>query len=504
MEFRFDLGSVFLALDPGVASRVGAALADPSSAYAPGILSLSLDREGRPVPGAAADEERRIDGPRAFPLARVLAERRLVVSGGEARLSPSGVLVCATPRSLAARAAAGYRVGLRLSGKGIEESATLRCMASPLGPYEAGSQEWRALVGALAARSSASIASLLGAEAKAASAGPSTPEEALSDGPVAAVSYNVSFGGARGRALVVLDRAFLGTLCSRLLGGGPAGALALAALSPALALDAIDACLKRRAHPSFARSLREVPPRASAVAARLPVGGRPLYGIMEEMGGRDEAAAIGKLVQKGFMLMEHRYAFFFHEVLSGEPGIPSIATPCEDYEALFSRFPRRWDESDGARSRLRAAFGDLDGLLEAHYEAAWTLYRELLADRLALSARGEAVLRASGEAFSARAADAVAAQGGLIAAAVASMGAEARRAMPWADKARELCGCPEVASSLAPTIGAKAVDALRDAMSRVEARLRDGREDAFALWKDRTRFLGELASEGKGRAARLD
>jgi hypothetical protein len=504
LEYRLDAGTAFLALAPEAAASIAAALEDPSSAYAAGLFALAPDREGRPVPGADADEERRLDGPRSFPLARSLAERRIVVPGGEARLSPAEVLVCATPRSLSSRSAGGYRIGLRLSGAGAEEGAALRCLASPLGPYEAGSQEWRALVGSLAARSSASLGALLGMEAKAVSAGPSTPEEAVSGGPAVAISYNVSFGGARGRALLVLDMALLGLVLSRLAAGGPPERPALASRSASLALEAIDSCLRRRAFPSYMRSLREVPPRASALAARLPVGGRPLYGIIEEMDARDAAAAIGKLVQKGFLLMEHRYAFFFHEMSAEDPAARAIATPCEDFEALFSRFPKRWDESDGARSRLRAAFGDFDSLVEAHYEAAWTLYRELLADRLALSARGEAVLRASGEAFSARLSEAIEEQGGAIAAAVASMDADARRSLPWADKARELCFSPEAASALAATLGTKALDALRDAAARVEARLREGREDALALWKDRGEFLGELASGGKGRGARRD
>jgi hypothetical protein len=502
IECRLEAGAFFLALAPETASSIGAALADPASGYAAAILGLALDREGRAAPGKAADEERRLDGPRSFPLARVLAERRLVVPGGEARLSPAELLFCSTPSFLTSRAAGGYRVGLALSGPGAEERATLRFLASPLGPYEVGSQEWRALVGALAARSSASIGALLGMEVKATAAGPARPEDALAQGPALAISYNVSFGGARGRALVALDLPFLRILASRLCAGTPAEGLALAALSPALAAEAIDARLRRKGFPSYMRSLGEVPPRASSVAARLPVGGRPLYAVIEEMGGRDAAASIAKLVQKGFLLMEHRYAFFFHELPSEGSGSPAIATPCEDYEALFSRFPRRWDEADGARSRLRAAFGDLDGLIEAHYEAAWTLYRELLADRLALSGRGEALLRASGEAFSARLAEAIAAQGGAIAEAVASMDAERRRAMPWADKARELCGCGEIASSLAPILGPRAVESLRDAMSRIEARLRDGREDAFALWKDRREFVGALAAGGKGRGTR--
>jgi len=503
-EYRLDAGDFFLALAPDAAARIQSALADSSWAYAATVLDLSPDRDGRPILGAAADEELRIDGPRAFPLARVLAERRLHLPGSEARLTPVDLVFCATPRPIASRASGGYRVSLRLTESSVEESATLRCLASPLGPYECGSQEWRALVGALAARSAAAIGALLGMEARAAAAGPSSAEEALSGGPVIAVSYNVSFGGARGRALIVLDAQFLRTLCARLLGEGPAERLDLASRDLAFAVDALDTFLKRRAFPSFMRSLREVPPRASSFAARVPVGGRPLYGIMEEMGERDAAAVIGKLVQKGFMLMEHRYAFFFHEVLADPSGVPAIATPCEDYESLFARFPRRWDESDNARSRLRAAFGDLDGLMEAHYEAAWTLYRELEADRLPLSARGEAVLRASGEAFSARLADAIATQGDRIADAVASMDADSKRALPWADKARELCGRPDVAASLAPVLGAKAVDALRDAIARVDARLRDGREDAFALWKDRGEFLEHLASGAKGRGARLD
>jgi hypothetical protein len=504
-ECRLEAGDFFLALAPDAASPIGAALSDPASGYAAAILGRAEGREGRPDPLAAiapADEARRLDGPRSFPLARVLAERRLVVPGGEARLSPAELLVCATPAFLSSRAAGGYRVGLSLSAPGVEERATLRFLASPLGPYEVGSQEWRALVGALAARSSASIGALLGMEAKAASAGPARPAEALSEGPALAISYNVSFGGARGRPLVALDLPFLLVLAARLPVGIPAEGLELARLSPALAAEAIDAGLRRRGFPAYMRSLREAPPRASSVAARLPVGGRPLYAVIEEMSARDAAAAISKLVQKGFLLMEHRYAFFFHELPSEGSEAPAVATPCEDYEALFSRFPRRWDESDGARARLRAAFGDLDGLVEAHYEAAWTLYRELLADRLALSARGEALLRASGEAFSARLAEAIATQAGPIAAAVASMDAERRRAVPWADKARELCGCGEIVSSLAPLIGPKAVDSLRDAASRIEARLRDGREDAYALWKDRREFVGDLVAGGTGRGAR--
>jgi hypothetical protein len=502
IECRLEAGVFFLALSPDAASSIGAALSDPASGYADAILGSAPAREGPAAPPAAEDEERRLDGPRSFPLARVLVERRLVVPGGEARLSPAELLFCATPAPLSSRAAGGYRVVLRLSAPGVEERATLRFLASPLGPYEVGSQEWRALVGALAARSSASIGALLGMEAKAASAGPARPSEALADGPALAISYNVSFGGARGRALVALDLPFLRILASRLPAGIPAEGLALAYLSPALAAEAIDAGLRRKGFPSYMRSLGEAPPRASSVAARLPVGGRPLYSLIEEMGGRDAAAAISKLVQKGFLLMEHRYAFFFHELPSEGSEAPAIATPCEDYEALFSRFPRRWDESDGARSRLRAAFGDLDGLVEAHYEAAWKLYRELLADRLALSARGQALLRASGEAFSARLSAAIAAQAGPISAAVASMDAERKRALPWADKARELCGCGEIVSGLAPLIGPKAVDSLRDAVSRVEARLRDGREDAFSLWKDRREFVGDLVAGGKGRGAR--
>jgi len=347
-------------------------------------------------------------------------------------------------------------------------------------------------------------------DVRASAAGPATPEESLSSGPVIAISYNVAFGGARGRVLIVLDRAFMGLLSRRLLAGNPPERSELASLSPALAVEAVDGFLKSRSFPSYQRSLREVPPRAQAVAARLPLGGRPLYAIMEELGDRDLAACVGKLVQKGFMLMEHRYAIFFHELHAELSAAPAIVTPCDDYEALFSRFPSRWDESDRARLRLRAAFGDLDGLIEAHYDAAWTLYRELLADRLALSSRGEAILRASGEAFSDRLRAAIAEQSPAIEAAVASCvslpasaagsaavpapGAGEKRSLPWADKARELCLCPGALPLLLPVIGAKAVDALRDATARIEIRLREGREDAFVLWKDRRDFLAELAA----------
>ncbi len=518
-RYRIEGESLFIAIRRDAASRLEAALAPRDSGFAAAFLEPDPARADRDA--SSADAELAIDSPRSFPLGRVLAERRLRVPGGEARLRPSSLLLCATPRILSSRAQSGYRIGLAFSGPSGEESAILRILASPLGPYESGSQEWRALLGALAARSAASVGVLLGMEVRASSAGPASCEEALAGGPAVAVSYNVSFGGARGRVLIALDRAFLGLFSRKLLAGDPPERLELASRSPALAIEAIDGFLKARSFSSFMRSLREVPPRAQTVAARLPLGGRPLYAIMEELDGRDLAACIGKLVQKGFMLMEHRYAIFFHELPPEGSAAPAIVTPCEDYESLFSRFPERWDESDRARSRLRAAFGDLDGLIEAHYEAAWTLYRELLADRLPLSARGEAVLRSSGEAFAERLAAAIAEQSPAIEAAVAGAvsegsaaaapaaasaaapapGAESKRSLPWADKARELCLCPGALSSLLPLIGAKAADALRDSMARIESRLREGREDAYVLWKDRREFLAEL-SAGPGRAKR--
>ncbi len=510
-RIRIEGESLFVAVRRDAAARLEAALSAEGSPFAASVLGAGAESPAPRPP--AGDDELLIGSPRSFPLGRALAERRLRVPGGEARLRPASLLYCATPRALSSRARAGYRIGLALSGPAGEESAILRVLASPLGPYESGSQEWRALLGALAARSAASIGALLGMGVRASSAGPARPEEALAGGSVVAVSYNVSFGGARGVVLLVLDRAFLGLLARRLLAAGPPERLELASASPALAVEAIDGFLESRSFPSYMRSLREVPPRAQTVAARLPLGGMPLYAIMEELGERDVAACIGKLVQKGFMLMEHRYAIFFHELQAEPSAAPAIATPCDDYEGLFSRFPARWDESDRARSRLRAAFGDLDGLVEAHYEAAWTLYRELLADRLPLSPRGEAILRASGEAFAERLAAAVAGQSPAIEAAVAaaasavaagaspSPGAEPRRSPPWADRSRELSLCPGAIPPLLPLIGAKAADALRDAMARVESRLREGREDAFALWKDRQGFLAELAL-GPGRPER--
>jgi len=504
LEFSLGVGTFFLAVDREAYEVLLSRLA------APGFREYVLGRSGPvlegpgyalasrpPAIGRIRNEELKIEGGRDFPLASVLAPPRLELGFGAARIIPKALLICADPSLLAARVDAGYRVDFKFSEPGplsrsIEVS--LHFLASAIGPFEPASEEWRALLRAAASRCAASVARLLKLEARASGASPAMSEDALARGPVSAISYNVSLGGAKGRMALAFGTDFLALAAARLFGPDEVERLRLSSRNLFLAIESINARLASAGIASYRRSLASVPAAASGIASRLPVGGRPLYAILEELRGRDIAAMLSKLAQKGLMRREDRYSMFLHSAGadSSAGGTLMAATPCEDYEALFARFPKRWAEADGQRPRMYPIYGSLDALLEAHYDAAWLLYRELLADRLALSGTGEAVLRASGEAFEAKLREAVSEQGGILESLVRGLGPGARNSLPWADRARELAGLSSLVRFLESSIGARAAEALRAAISSVDARLAIGREDGYDLWKARQAFAAEL------------
>jgi len=492
LEFSSESWSFFLVVESEAYESLLSRLARPL--FMEGLL-------GRSRPGAAAaigrirNEELRIESGRDFPLASILAPRRLVLGFGEAKVQPRALLLCADATLIEARVGSGYRALLRFSSAARSIEVPLYFLASAIGPFERGAEEWRTLLLAAATRCAASLARLFRLEAAVSGTSAISSAEALARGPVSAISYNVSLGGAKGRMILAFGPDFLSIAASRLFGPDEAERLRLSARNLFLAIESLNARVASASFAGYRRSLASVPASASLIASRLPVGGRPLYSLLEELREKDIAAILGRLAQKGFMRREDRYAFFLHASAASPAGkgdLLTAATPCQDYESLFARFPKRWDEADGSRPRMYPSFASLDDMLEAHYEAAWLLYRELLADRLALSRTGEAVLRASGEAFAARLRDALGEQGRSLESLVRALGAEARNALPWADRARELCGLSGVARALEPSIGHRAAEALRDEILSVDRRLADGREDAYAIWKGRRAFAAEL------------
>jgi hypothetical protein len=511
LEFSLEAGTLFLAIDPEAYEALLSRLLEP------GFMEelLGRSRPASAIPGSGLgeasgagtaeggrgagigrirNEELKIEGGRDFPLASLLAPRRLELPFGEAKVLPKHLLICADSSLLADRAASGYRVLLKFSSAAHSVEVPLRFLASGIGTFEPGSEEWRALLRAAAARSASSLARLFKLEVAASAAAPTSPDEALSQGPVSAISYDVSLGGARGRMALAFGTDFLALAASRLFGPDEAERLRLSSRNLFLAIESLNARIASASLAGYRRSLASAPAVAAGVASRLPVAGRPLYAILEELREKDIAAILGKLAQKGFLRREDRYSLFMHSAGTGtaDGRVLLAATPCEDYESLFARFPKRWEEADGPRPRMFPAFGSLEELLEAHYDAAWLLYRELLADRLALSGTGEAVLRASGEAFAARLREALEEQGRELEALIRGLPPEARNSLPWADRARELSGLSEAAGALAPSIGGRAAEALREAIAAVDARLAEGREDAYELWKARRAFAAEL------------
>jgi hypothetical protein len=496
LEFSSAAGYFFLAMDGEAYESLVSRLALPL---------FMEDLLGRVRPDAAAargagigrirNEELRIEGGRDFPLAAVLMPKRLALSFGEAKLRAKALLICADGAPLASRVGSGYKVVFRFAGAERAVEVPLYFLASAIGAFEPGSEEWRALLRAAASRCAANLARIFRLKVDSSGAAAVLAEAVPSRGPVSAISYDLSLGRAKGTFVLAFGSDFLALAASRLFGPKEAERLRLSSRNIFLAIESLNARIASAGFAHYSRSLSAAPAAATLIASRLPVAGRPLYAILEELKERDIAAILGKLTQKGFMRREDRYSIFLHaaaEDAAAKGDFLTAATPCEDYESLFSRFPKRWEEAEGSRTALRAAFRSLDDLLEAHYEAAWLLYRELLADRLVLSGTGEAILRASGEAFEARLRAVLEEQGRELESLVRGLAPEYRNALPWADRARELCGLSGLAKVLAPSIGERAADALGEAIAVVEARLASGREDAYDLWKARRAFAAEL------------